>query len=1210
MINDKNGLLRQLLSEGGTYKSLYVNHPDAICVIDVEGNYVDANPATERATGYPSGQFLRQSIGWLLCEQGRKKKDAYFRQALEGKSGSFQASFKHRDGHTCDACITYVPIVHQDEVVGVFLISKDITEVKAVQESLEQSRQLYELVSNYAEDVIASTDLEGNCLSISPAIRNLLGYEPHELIGKNLRHLIIQNESKSAEEEGSWDNDRSVLINLVQHKNGGEVWAETRIRIIYDEHGVPAKALAIARDVTARQEAEIKLRKSEETLAQAQRLAVIGSWDLDMLTGRFSTSNEFNRIFRQKFRTMPEMNEALRKRLHPVDVPLYEQAMNDILQGVPYEITYRIMLESDELQVIRSQATIECDSSGAPARIIGVVQDITDRQKIEAALRESERQFRLISEYSMDLISRHTADEEAVYLFASQSSVSLLGYEPEEMTGRSAYEFYHPEDVPMVKEYLETQMKSRKVYTVTYRIRCKDGRYIWFESTGRYRYDQLTGEIDEMIVISRDVTERKESERRLQESQQRYKSLFEYSPASVYSMDLHGRYLTLNFNFELLTGYSREELTMMCFHDLIDPADLVKTVHHFELAKEGKPQTYETAVIHKDGTHIAIAVTNVPIMVDKRVVGVYGLASDITERKRYVEQIEKLSYLHSLILGSVSEGIYGLDESGRTVFINKAAADMLGYEQKDFIGKSNHSLIHHTTSDGSDYPAELCPIFQTMQDGISRAVKEDVFWRRDGSSFLVEYTVNPMIERGQIVGSVVVFQDITGEREILRAKESAERTALAKSEFLATMSHEIRTPMNGVIGMTDLLLETELNEEQRYYADIISSSSHALLAILDDVLDFSKIEAGKMALDYEQFDLNACVWNVVELFLPSADKKGIQLTYHIAPDVPEHIVSDPVRLRQILVNLIGNALKFTEQGEISISIVKKETLTPPAVLLEVSVSDTGIGISEDQRHKLFQSFSQVHPAINRKYGGTGLGLAICKKMVELMGGSITVESKEGYGSTFRFTLISGEREVEPDCEGLALGQQLELLGCPEKQSSSGPNFCPDGAGQGISATVAVNETAAAREAGLERPAFPLKQEDLLSVLVVEDHPVNCQIFVHMLEKLGLAPDVAHNGVEAMEALSSRPYDLIFMDIEMPVMDGIKAARLIRQWLPVDQMPVIVGMSSSEVIEQQRERCLASGMANLLQKPLCDHEVALLLLEWSRRLGKACPELKE
>lgn len=1197
MISDKNGLLRQLLSEGGTYKSLYEHHPDAICVIDVEGNYMAANPATEKITGYLPEQFVKLPLDLLFCEHGRKMKEECFRQALEGESGSFEISFKHKNGQIRDVSVTYVPIMHGNEVIGVYSMSKDITEANAVKKSLEQSQRLYELVTTHAQDVIAFTDMQGICLSVSPAVRKLLGYDPQELIGTNLQHLILQREGKLAEE--SWSSDRSLLIDMLQHKDGREVWVETKIQKIYDSQGKASKVLAIARDVTARQQTEMKLRKSEQTLAQAQRLAVIGSWDVDLIHGRFSSSAEFNRIFRQKFHSLQEMNKALYKQVHPVDIPIVEGAMRSIEQGIPFEIVYRLVLESDELQVIRSQATIEKNKAGEPVRVIGIVQDITERQKIEAALRESERQFRLISEYSMDLISRHTADKEAVYLFTSQSSVTLLGYEPEEMIGRSVYDFIHPEDIAVVRNDLEARLKSRTVYTITYRIRCKDSRYIWFESTGRYRYDQLTGEIEEMIVISRDVTERKESERRLQESQQRYKSLFEYSPASVYSMDLYGSYLTLNSNFESLTGYGKEELTNMSFHDLIDPAELSKTERHFEMAKEGKPQTYETVVIQRDGTKIEIAVTNVPIMVDKCVVGVYGLANDITERKRYVEQIEKLSYLHSLILGSVSEGIYGLDENGSTVFINKAAADMLGYEQAEFIGLANHSLIHHTTSGGMDYSPEQCPIMQTIYDGIPRSGNEDVFWRRDGSSFLVEYSVSPMAERGQIVGAVVVFRDITGEREILRAKESAERAALAKSEFLAMMSHEIRTPMNGVIGMTDLLLATELNDEQRYYADIISSSSYELLAILNDVLDFSKIEAGKLALEFELFELESCISSVVELFLPGADKKNIALTYEIAPEVPDLIVSDPVRLRQILVNLVGNALKFTEEGQIRITAARKEAETPSAALLEISVTDTGIGIPEDQQEKLFQSFSQVHPIINRKYGGTGLGLAICKKMVELMGGTIMAESMEGQGSTFRFTLISGMREEDDGGKGDDL-ERHERSEWNEWHEQLGGDDAASFNEQKSLTHYTEAENTSAGAAALEHAD---SGEARLSLLVAEDHPVNCQIFVQMLQKLGYAPDVAHNGVEAVEAVASQAYDLVFMDIEMPVMDGIKAARLIRQWAPVEQMPIIIGMSSSGVIGEQRERCLASGMSGFLRKPLRIQEVSRLLDEWSVKIGK-------
>ncbi|RCX17371.1 PAS domain S-box-containing protein [Fontibacillus phaseoli] len=933
MEHDKSGLLKQLISEDSTYKLLYENLPDAICIIDVNGRYVEVNPATEKLTGYPASHFLQLNLDQLFCEKGQQKRDAYFKKALHGETGNFEITFKRRDGELRDACATYIPIVHEAGVVGVFSITKDITAEK--------------------------------------------------------------------------------------------------------------------------------------------------------------------------------INQA---------------------------------------------------------------RGVKERNRIEEALRESEGQYRLISEYSMDLISRHAADEDNTYLYVSPSSLSLLGYEPEEMIGSSAFDYLHPEDVQMVKDDMKLRMNSRSVFSLTYRVRHKDGRYIWFESTGRYRYLAYSGEIGEIITISRDVTERKESERRLQESQQRYRSLFQYSPSSVYSMDLSGKYTSLNSNLETLLGYSRQELLGMSFQQIIDHVDLHPTIHHFEQAKNGNPQNYETTVIRKDGSHLEIAVTNVPIIVDKQVVGVYGIASDITERTRYVEQIEKLSYLHSLILSSVSEGIYGLDENGKTVFVNSAAADMLGYEIHDFIGQSNHQLIHHTKIDGASYPLEECPIIRTMRDGVPRIVNEDVFWRRDGSSFLVEYRVNPMIERGQLIGAVVVFNDITGEREIMRAKESAERATQAKSEFLAMMSHEIRTPMNGVISMIDLLQDTNLNEDQRYYAEVLSSSSRALLSILNDVLDFSKIEAGKMALEYETFHLESCVMGAVDLFLPEAAKKGLELSYTISPEVPEYFYSDPSRLRQILVNLIGNALKFTEEGEITVQ-VRQAPAYDSRDLLEFVITDTGIGIPTNKLHRLFQSFSQLHPIINRKYGGTGLGLAICKKIVEILGGNITVESVEGVGSTFRFTLV-GEFSRE---------------GVPKE----GPT---EALTELASAAMAEGNSFEEQTGHQNRPWKPRT----LSILIAEDHPVNSQAFVQMLEHLGYEPDIAHNGMDVIEALMGKKYDLVFMDIEMPMMDGIKTARLLRRLLPVDRLPVIIGVGSCGEPDN-RERCLASGMESIIIKPLNPEDIQELLDVWGPEL---------
>lgn len=365
----------------------------------------------------------------------------------------------------------------------------------------------------------------------------------------------------------------------------------------------------------------------------------------------------------------------------------------------------------------------------------------------------------------------------------------------------------------------------------------------------------------------------------------------------------------------------------------------------------------------------------------------------------------------SLILNSVAAGIFGLDTLGRTIFINREGAQMLGYEPEELAGQPMMQMIHYIRGSTAGHSPLECPIMLTVQDGMTRSKADEIFWRKDGTSFFVNYRIAPLLDRGIICGVVVSFSDITNEREILRAKESAEQAAQAKSDFLAMMSHEIRTPMNGMIGMADLLLETELEEEQRSYAEILRSSSYSLLQILNDILDFSKMEAGKMPLQSERFDLREMLEGVIDLFTPKAEEKKLSLRWWADTSVPDIVTTDPSRLRQIIVNLVGNALKFTDQGSVTLSVKNIPLPDSPEYLLEFSVRDTGVGIADSKLNLLFLSFSQLHPSINRKYGGTGLGLAICKQLVELMGGTIFVESEEGRGSIFRFMLPVAKEEV-------------------------------------------------------------------------------------------------------------------------------------------------------------------------------------------------------
>ena len=593
----------------------------------------------------------------------------------------------------------------------------------------------------------------------------------------------------------------------------------------------------------------------------------------------------------------------------------------------------------------------------------------------------------------------------------NDSTHQIAGYTFEEMNEASAKNAYPLESISLQKDNFALALEGQSP------------RFVidFFHKNGEKHTADITyvpikaeGEVVGVYGIAKDVTEHIKAQNKLMENNQRYKSLFQFNPASVYVLDMSGRFTEVNTRLLHLTGYTKEELIGMPFDDLLHLEEPYRVMSSYSLNILSEPKHHEVRLMHKEGHTLLVNVVNVPIRINGVLEGIHGVAIDITENMHHLQQIRDLNDRHSLILDSVSEGIFGLDKNGHTIFINPAAMEMLGYSREEFIGIHSFSLIHHTRTDGSHYSNEEFPISLTILDGVTRSMDEEVFWRKDGTSFLVNYRVSPIISNGGIQGAVVAFSDITNEREIVRAKEFAEKAARAKSDFLAMMSHEIRTPMNGMIGMADLLLETELGEDQRTYAEILRSSSYSLLNILNDILDFSKMEAGKMPLQSEIFNLREMISSIVDLFTPKAEEKKLSLRWWADTSVPEILKTDPSRLRQIIVNLVGNALKFTERGSVTLSV--KNIPLPEATdyLLEFSVRDTGVGIAANKLNLLFQSFSQVHPTINRKYGGTGLGLAISKQLVELMGGTIFVESEENRGSTFRFMLSFPKEDSELD----------------------------------------------------------------------------------------------------------------------------------------------------------------------------------------------------
>jgi PAS domain S-box-containing protein len=540
-------------------------------------------------------------------------------------------------------------------------------------------------------------------------------------------------------------------------------------------------------------------------------------------------------------------------------------------------------------------------------------------------------------------------------------------------------------------------------------------------------------------------------------------------------------------------------------------------------------------------------------------------------KNSYLE-LEHVGRNHQLLLSALGEGVMSFDAQGRHSVVNPAAAKMLGFDEKELTGQLCCTIWQHIKLDGLPYSEIESPLLRVLKTGESHHSEGEYFSRKDGSFFPVEYTCSPLIERKRITGAVLVFKNISErlatkqerqqqrqelmalnaqleqrvlERtlelekaniELKAAKKIADLANQTKSQFLATMSHELRTPLNAIMGMAHLALRTDLTHKQCDYIEKIDTASQSLLTIINDILDFSKIEAGKLTLENTAFSLDNVLEHLLDMLKIKADQKNVSLSFEILPNTPRQLSGDSGRLGQIILNLISNAVKFTEQGEIVMTVAAK-SIDDNSVTLIFTVRDTGIGMTTEQLTRLFQPFSQADSSTTRKYGGTGLGLTICKQLVTLMGGSIQAESVYGKGSTFTFHVILS----------LALNDALTPADKNEQ-----PNFL--------------------------MPTFNAQR-----VLLVEDNEINQQVAMELLTSMGLQVRVANNGQEGLTLALAEPFDLILMDIQMPVMDGLTATRLMRAENTLKNIPIIA--MTAHAMLGDKEKSLAAGMNDHLIKPI-------------------------
>ena len=1041
------------------------------------------------------------------------------------------------------------------------------------QEENERAKADIILAIDHGLEGLACLDREGRYTYMNPAHAAIYEYKPEELINRSWKILYTPEWVAKIEQQyfpillhvGRWSGEVQGLT-----KSGQEIFTEVSLVLSQNGQNPDRWLICTCRDVTARAAGQRQLETHRERLAQAQAIAHVGSWEWDMTTGAEIWSDEQFRIFGYAPRAITPTHDTFREAIHPEDRAKIFKAIEDALErNHHYEVICRMIRPHGELRHVLCRGTVTRDPEGRPTRMTGTVQDITEQKALEQILYETIQRLELATKSGgIGVWDYYIPENKLVW---DTQMYQLYGYTIEDFP--AAYEAWtsrlHPEDKSSAEAALQAAIEGQDSFDTEFRLVLPPQAIRHIKASATVLRNEQ-GRAVRMIGINYDITARKQAE-------EQFRLVVESASNGMLLTNQDGVITMINKQIERWFGYARQELVGQSVETLMperfraqhcgqrtDFFDRPKTHHAMGVSRElfGR---------RKDGTEFPLEITLNPMHTS---MGLQVLASviDITARKQAEAQLNAATAELRSVMAAVSSvqatAEFSLD--GIILAANENFLRLLGYSLHELQGQHHRILcdpIYAATAEYETFWAKLrrgeldAGVYQRMDKSGNRVWIQSSYspaFDTTGTPYKIVKFATDITARKQAEEQLkVLAQELASKNLTLQEANQAVIIATrAKSEFLTTMSHEIRSPMNAIVGMAELLQETPLTPDQANYVGRFSRAAASLMDLLNTILDLSKIEAGYMALEQVPFDLHNLVDTIAELMVGKALVKRLELLVLVHPDVPQGAIGDPTRLNQVLVNLIGNAIKFTESGHVMIKI---EPAGHPTEVhtLRFSVSDTGTGIPPDKLQTIFEPFTQADSTTTRKYGGTGLGLTISQRIVDLMGGRLEVVSTPGVGSTFSFVVPLPEA---PLLVTQQTGQYLDLHN--------------------------------------------------RRLLIVDDNDTNLMIVREHLSRSGVHLFEATSAATALTLLDdahrrNEPFDLVILDYHMPGMNGLELAEAIRNRQEFETLPLVMHVSDLQSHDVQRAQSL--GIRSYLYKPLSRRR---LMESLAAALNQAMPELPQ